>query len=169
MFFRRLMKMPLKATGRLLETTSETPPENINAIKERTMADDQNNRLSAKKPRNKKAISQFQAQLYEGPIPPPGLLREFDELVPGSAKQIIDNAHAQSEHRRAMERGILDHESRSTSRGQWFAFLIALSILAISVFLISQGKSLEGLALLAVEVGGIIFAFVKKTSSKGVG
>jgi hypothetical protein len=32
--------------------------------------------------------------LYMGPIPPPGMLKQFDEVVPGAAKQIMDDAHA---------------------------------------------------------------------------
>lgn len=46
--------------------------------------------------------------MYSGPIPAPHFLKEYDEMDPGAAKQIIDNGVEESHHRRQMESRILD-------------------------------------------------------------
>ena len=40
---------------------------------------------------------------YSGPIPHPVTLRQINEVVPGAAKQIIDDAHGQTAHRQGLE------------------------------------------------------------------
>ena len=47
----------------------------------------------------------FEASLYRGPLPDPGTLREYDEVVPGCAKQIIDEWQSQTRHRHEQEAG----------------------------------------------------------------
>lgn len=40
-------------------------------------------------------IIRAEAYSYEAPVPPPSMLRGYEDVVPGSARQILDDAHGQ--------------------------------------------------------------------------
>lgn len=61
-------------------------------------------------------LLEFFAMQYKGPIPPPAMLKQFDQVVQGAAKQILDDAHAQSQHRREMEKIQVE---AAISQGRW--------------------------------------------------
>ena len=48
-------------------------------------------------------VQHVQQMIHQGPIPHPDILRGFDELVPGTAKRLIDLAESESVHRRDLE------------------------------------------------------------------
>lgn len=93
-------------------------------------------------------VGQFYGAYYEGPLPLPSMLQQYNEIVPGSAKQIIDQATHQSAHRMRMEERALDADVRSEKRGQWFGFTVIMVIVAAGVGLILAGKGAAGLAIL---------------------
>ena len=42
--------------------------------------------------------------LYSGPLPPPIVLREYEQIVPGLPSVLIDEFRAETKHRRALQR-----------------------------------------------------------------
>ncbi len=44
------------------------------------------------------------SKTHSGPLPDPQTLREYDDLIPGSAAEIIKMASDQAQHRREMEK-----------------------------------------------------------------
>lgn len=52
----------------------------------------------------------MQAQFHQGPLPPPELLRQYDQLSPGAADRIIAMAEGEAAHRREMERQQLESD-----------------------------------------------------------
>ena len=48
-------------------------------------------------------ISRTVSQSYSGPVPPPAVLREYDQIVPGAAARILAQAEAQTQHRIKLE------------------------------------------------------------------
>jgi len=75
---------------------------------------------------------------YSGPLPHPEVLEGYENVVPGSAQQIINNMIKESEHRRKMEEKALDNAALFTKSGQKKGFILAvlgiLSGLAIIYF-----------------------------------
>jgi uncharacterized membrane protein len=59
-------------------------------------------------------LARFQSE-FSGPLPPPGMLARYNDALPDGADRIVKMAEDQSSHRRRME-----------SRGQIFAFVLAL-------------------------------------------
>lgn len=117
---------------------------------------------------------------YEGAIPHPDILREMDNLVPGTAAKLIKLAEDESVHRRklevmAMEANIeaqqrqLDFNERqykavfkSDLIGQIAGFLICLTSIAAAVYLgISQHEGLA-VAIAAIPTAALIKAFFIK-------
>lgn len=59
---------------------------------------------------------------FQGPLPPAEVLKEYEDIVPGSASRIISDFCLEGEHRRARER-----------RGQTYALIALALILATSL------------------------------------
>lgn len=109
------------------------------------------------------AVRLERQQINMGPIPPPSILEKFEQLVPGSAKQIIDNAHEESQHRRKMEASTINHEISLSRMGLITAALLSLGALSLAAFMVYTGQSLQGLALVIFEISGLGYVFHRKT------
>jgi len=102
------------------------------------------------------SISQF----WGGPIPPPLALKEYEDVLPGTADRIIKMAEKQSIHRQRMEKEALDKAYRFQSRGQHYA-LIVVSLLAVGgMLLIGFGHEISGVILSGTTLVGLAYAFI---------
>lgn len=108
----------------------------------------------------------LRSEHYEGPLPPSHMLREYEEILPGSADRIIRMAERQAEHRQGIEKTVIACKSRSETLGVVFAGLIGLSAIAGGVFLIAIGRGVEGLVAIITAMGSLVGAFVYGTRSE---
>lgn len=76
---------------------------------------------------------------FSGPIPPPELLRGYEDILPGAADRIISMTEKQLDHRTSMESTIVNRTLTQKNTGMIFGFLIVLCILGIVVLLIFEG------------------------------
>jgi uncharacterized membrane protein len=97
---------------------------------------------------------------FSGPIPPPGILEKYNEIIPNGAERIMAMAEKQSAHRESIEKRVIDGEVASQTRGSWFAFIITVLAISGGVFLIEQGKSASGLTTIITSVAGLVGVFV---------
>lgn len=88
-----------------------------------------------------------EAYHYDAPIPPPAQMEHFNQIVPGSGKQMTDDAHHQSTHRRDMESKEVDTNTTLARRGQIFGFIIAMSGFIV---------------VMTAVVGGLILAYLER-------
>lgn len=63
---------------------------------------------------------------FEGPLPPPEILKKFEEVVEGSAAQIINQANRQTDHRIDMEKRVIKADIIKSYLGLIFGFIIGL-------------------------------------------
>ena len=81
---------------------------------------------------------------WSAPLPSPNALREFDDIVPGFAKDLTNLYCTQAEHRMDMERKITESSTRATTRGQWTAFVLSIvTVLAssgVATVIVSAGS-----------------------------
>lgn len=110
---------------------------------------------------------------YQGPLPPPDMLAEYEKVSPGLAVRIVDRADAEQKFRhaataKAQELEATEVHYRGISRlvGQLFGFAIGMTAVGGGVALLYQGKSTAGLwsiisglaALTAVFMTGRVLA-----------
>ena len=104
---------------------------------------------------------------FSGPIPPPSIIKGYEEILPGSADRILAMAEKQSDHRQEMERKIVNTEARDSLLGILFAFMLGFGcILAAVVMVILVPKSagvISGAVLGVTGIGSIIATFIKST------
>jgi uncharacterized membrane protein len=67
---------------------------------------------------------------YIGPLPPAAEFERYERAHPGAAAKMIEWVEKEAEHRRVSESRIIDTASKLSSRGQIFAFVIAILSLA---------------------------------------
>lgn len=118
------------------------------------------------------------ATKFQGPLPPPSLLQDYDNVVPGLAAQIVEWTTSQTAHRQQIEeRAIGIDEKLSTwyivevILGQLLGFIIAILVLAAAVYLAMQGKEVAAGILGTVGFSSMVIAFItgrrKRTASEG--
>ncbi len=103
---------------------------------------------------------------YSGPLPHPEILRRYNEIIPGSAERIFSQFESQSAHRRALEMKVIASNTFSQRFGSISALLIGLVSISGGLFLVHEGKSLEGLGAVITPVAGLVAAYIYKRRSQ---
>ena len=100
------------------------------------------------------------ARTWVGPIPPPEVIGEYNNIVPGSAEKIIEQALSQTSHRISIEKYMIKHNVRRAYWGQIYGFIIAFFGLSLGGFLIYKGHDFAGAILAGVTLCGMVTVFV---------
>ena len=121
---------------------------------------------------------------YEGSLPPPSILRGFDEVVPGTAARLVKLAEEESAHRRGIESKITDanintqqqqvlvakQQSSAVARceliGLVLGAVVCLSCVAGCFYLGTKGLERAAIALAVIPTAGVISAFTFKRKSQ---
>ena len=106
---------------------------------------------------------------FESPLPPPELVRQYEELIPGCAARMFEMAQAEAAHRRSQEELILKAEIREIRLGQCFAFLITVAFLLAGVLLAHWNQPWPGTVFGSVGVGSIVTMFILGRNRDGSG
>lgn len=104
---------------------------------------------------------------YQGPLPSPETLQEFDRVLPGLAREIVDRADREMSHRHSLEAEALrtkvgDQASARMQykRGQWMGFVLALGFLIAGVSLTLLGHPAVGATIATTTVVSLVAIFV---------
>lgn len=103
---------------------------------------------------------------FSGPIPPPSLLREYDQLIDGGAERIFGAFEAQTKHRQTIESQVITGNEKRATRGQVMAYSLALLILALGSVMIFNGHGWEGTTLISIDLVGLVSVFVTSKLSQ---
>ena len=91
------------------------------------------------------ARREFSVVLQNGPLPPAEELEKYNLIIPNGADRIMTMAEKEQIHRQGIESIITNSVASQNSRGQWFAFIMAISALIFAAYLFNLGK--EGYAI----------------------
>lgn len=78
-------------------------------------------------------IQEIEEIEFRGPIPPPNIIAEYEKILPGSADRLIAMAEKQSAHRQAMEKKMIEAESRDGLLGVIFGFALGGGCVAAAI------------------------------------
>lgn len=97
---------------------------------------------------NGHSISLSAERSFTGPIPPPWTLREYEEILPGSADRILSMAEreASARHERNAERlrlsaVVLAEDAARTRRGMYIGAGLGLALLGVALALALEGAT----------------------------
>jgi len=126
------------------------------------------------------ATSQSSLTHYQGPNPPPDILKGLDDLVPGTAAKLIQLALEESAHRRTLEIKVADANISAQQKqteinlkqtkavftsdllGQIFGFLVCITSIGLSGYLGYKDHEALAFAIAAIPTAAIIKAFIIK-------
>ena len=85
---------------------------------------------------------------FSGPIPPPGMMRDYENVLPGSADRILTMA----------EREQLRQISYD-NRGLNYAFVAAISLMALSALAIALGFAAASVGIIITGIAPVATSF----------
>ena len=104
--------------------------------------------------------------IYSGPIPPPSMLAEYNQVLPNAAERILTSAEDQSKHRQYLEKRVIDNDTINSRLGVIFAFIIAMGFLTGAVFGALKGHPVFGGFLGTGGLTGLVTVFVYGTNAR---
>lgn len=123
-----------------------------------------------KKPVNITQTSQvvsYQEWSSNSAIPPPQFLVEFDKILPGSAKQFIQNPLDEVQHRRSIEILAVKEQLATTKRGQYGAIFLGTLLIGLAGYCAFSDRTaiaVASITAIAAVVG--VFLAREKSDSK---
>jgi uncharacterized membrane protein len=112
------------------------------------------------------SLSYERSSVWQGPVPSPKSIGEYEQHMPGSAKWIFERADREQNFRHEMVRRQQDYDDRAlgfqaikTFIGQGGAFLLGGGTIAGGIYLIAQGMSTGGLTALVGGVGALLTVY----------
>ncbi|MGX9311971.1 DUF2335 domain-containing protein [Pantoea ananatis] len=109
------------------------------------------------RPQFRAIISQ---QSFRGPLPPPAMLREYNEIVENGAERIMAKGEKEQAHRHAVKDKIVDGTLARDTRGQWMAFTITVFVLAIAAIFAWKGNTVFAGTLITIDLIGLASVFL---------
>ncbi len=99
---------------------------------------------------------------WNGPLPPPAVLEDFDRVVPGGAERIFAAWEGETAHRHALEKRNLLLSAVDTILGKVFAFLFVCGALGACIYTAAIGANWVAAILGSGTIASVVWAFVKQ-------
>lgn len=94
---------------------------------------------------------------YQGALPPPGMLKQFDEVVPGSAERILTMAERDQQQNFDLNQKMIG----AHRTGQWFGMAVAILGIVCGTYMAVNGAKEPAYALFFTALAPMVYAFVK--------
>jgi len=106
-------------------------------------------------------VARVEGTVFQGPLPHPEILAGYDRVLPGAADRIIAMAESNQRHRQTLEATVIPAGVRSERLGQVLGFILYIATLASGTYLVSMGKSTEGVTEMLSSTGAFIALYIK--------
>ena len=77
----------------------------------------------------------MQMSSFSSPIPPPNILKGYNDIIPNGAERIIAQSEIQLNHRINLENFAVKAELKQSGRGQIFGFILGVIVLGLATIL----------------------------------
>ena len=115
----------------------------------------------------REVVAEIRKSEFSGPIPPPSIIKGYEEVLPGAADRILIMAEEQAKHRQAMERKIVNTESRDSLLGILFAFSLGIGCIVAAIIVVimvpQNSGAIAGSVFGVAGIGSIIATFIRGT------
>lgn len=102
-------------------------------------------------------------QYYEGPLPHPQILQQYETVVQGSAQAIIEDFKKNTESIRVLREAELKAVVKRDTRGQWMAFILGVLTLTIAGYALFLGHAFVAGSAFFTAIAGIGVSFLKRS------
>lgn len=108
-------------------------------------------------------IDVYASEEFSGPLPHPVILERYERTLPGAADRILAMAERQSEHRRHIEERVLKANIRNEISGILVTFLISMTAIGGSIYLIATEKQVAGFLTMLSTLLTLMYNFYART------
>lgn len=106
------------------------------------------------------AMASMASASFMGPLPPPEILRGYEDVLPGAADRILKMAETQASHRQGLESIAVNGGNRRSWWGLALGFIISLVVFGLGTAIVLEGHSAAGATVMSVDVVGLAGVFV---------
>lgn len=96
--------------------------------------------------------------IHSGSLPDPETLIKYNQVYPNLAKEIVEMAKKQSEHRQYLEREQVISETKLRLRGQLIGGCTIVVLIILGFILILNDKNIAGASAVIIALIGIIYS-----------
>lgn len=97
---------------------------------------------------------------FSGPLPPPEILKQYDEVFAGCAERIVVMAERQSTHRQSLETTVIKGGSRNETLGLIGAAVLGITAIICGYLLVEHGKDAQGFSVILGTIGTLAGIFI---------
>lgn len=120
------------------------------------------------------AVMTLMHERFSGPLPPAREFRGYEDVLPGAAARILGMAERNQAHRHAQESKVVTGSISSDTRGQNYALIALVLIMAVVTAISLFGHPKEGVALgiaitIAIVLGFLGQKFIPSKDQDGSG
>ncbi len=105
-------------------------------------------------------ISTSVRESFRGPLPPPVLLKEYNEAVTDGAERVFKMTEKQLLHRMQLEDHAVKEDLKQSRNGQLFGFILSLTGLCLATLLAMSGHETIAGIFGTTTVIGLVTVFV---------
>jgi uncharacterized membrane protein len=103
---------------------------------------------------------------YSGPIPPPELLRQYNEIIPGLAERIVGQAERQTNHRIELEKTVINSDIKRSWAGLIIGGMLAFFVTGAGALLVHNGHDGAGAWITGGGLASVVGVFVYGTQQR---
>ena len=111
-------------------------------------------------PHTRAGLISAEMRFFQGPIPDPQTLQEYQQIDPDFPQRILAMGEVQSAHRQQQERYYLKGSTIARFVGLGFAFLSVLVVCGVGAYAIKLGHAKEGCGVIAAVVVSLASTFI---------
>lgn len=111
------------------------------------------------KPEERKRVVSIVQQMttnFAGPLPPPEMLAQYNQLIPNGADRLMKLLESETSHRQGLQKTL----AVLSGRGQWLGFFLCLFFGAIGWHLSLNGHDWVAGVLFGTTIIGLVVVFV---------
>lgn len=93
---------------------------------------------------------------FQGPVPPPVMLKEYDNIIPGLANRLVELTEKEQSHRHKTE----SDNITIAKRGQFMSFGVVLLIIFAAILFGLNGNTVLAGILVGIDLAALVTAFI---------
>ncbi len=103
---------------------------------------------------------------FSGPLPPPEIMKAYNDIIPDGAERILAMAESQASHRQELEKVVVKANSWHQVWGIVAAFAVTIIVIGAGTFLIYNDKGASGLTMVITNLVSLAGVFVYARQSQ---
>ncbi|PQQ37221.1 DUF2335 domain-containing protein [Photorhabdus luminescens] len=106
------------------------------------------------------AVIQHKISTFQGPLPLPELLKEYENTLPGAAERIFALTEKEQNHRHEIDNKVVSGGISKDKRGQWMGYSLAILFLVAVIYFAEKGNTILAGILGVIDIVSLVAVFV---------